>query len=106
MASDTGFPELDRLSLNLPCRVFTEDDVYAARLVDLSYGGACVEAPDLPEFTPSGLTRIEALGLGTLDVIFRWRRGARIGVSFRSDFEARPILEAFFAAQGEALTGA
>ncbi|MDF0599247.1 PilZ domain-containing protein [Psychromarinibacter sp. C21-152] len=86
-----------RVGLTLPCRVIAGDRTVPATLADLSYGGACIAAPHLPEDGPRAIQAIEVDALGTFDVIFRWRRGDRIGVSFRLDHDAKPRLERYFA---------
>ncbi len=88
-----------RVDMDLPCRIITGEHAFPAVLSDVSYDGACLQAPTLPEFLPLGLRAIELDGLGTLDVIFRWRRGDRVGVSFRLEHDARPRLERYFAAR-------
>lgn len=96
-------PDVARVHVAIPCDLVTDRRAFPAELYDLSYGGACLTAPGLPEFLPNGLQWIEATGLGRIDVIFRWRQGARIGVSFRSEYEVKPVLDAFFAERGIAL---
>ncbi len=89
-----------RVGIDLSCRVIAGDDVFPATLSDLSHGGACITAQDAPDFTGNSLKSLDIDGLGRLDVIYRWRRGARIGVSFLRDHDARPRIDAFLAERG------
>lgn len=100
MAGSPDNLEGGRVGMELPCRIVTGDRAFPAMLSDLSLEGACVMAPDLPEFMPLGLRAIEVDDIGSLDVIFRWRQGNRVGVSFRTEHDARPRLERFFADHG------
>ncbi len=84
-----------RVAIDLPCKIYTGSHAFAGRLSDLSFDGACLTAPGAPEFMPTGLEVLEVEGLGPIDVIFRWRRQERIGVSFRREHETRPRVEAF-----------
>lgn len=89
-----------RVPLDLPCQLVTADNAFAATVSDLSYGGACLTAPEVPEFLPRGVHFIDVDGLGTFDVTFRWRRGNRIGVSFAREHDARPRVAAFLKDRG------
>ncbi|WP_425049918.1 PilZ domain-containing protein [Psychromarinibacter sp. S121] len=94
------FMDDQRVPLGIQARLDTGSDGYDAIVTDLSYGGACLEAPDTPEFLPRGVLFLTIEDLGTLDVLFRWRKDNRLGVSFAREHDARPRLEAFFASRG------
>ena len=87
----------DRVSLDLACVATTLNSSVAGIVTDLSYGGACITLDaGNPGFPLSELRRIEADELGAFDIIFRWQRGEKIGVSFRSEDAARAPIKAFF----------
>ncbi|MDF0596956.1 PilZ domain-containing protein [Psychromarinibacter halotolerans] len=99
----SDFMDDRRVPLALSARLETGEGGYDATVTDLSYGGACLEAPDTPEALPKGTLFLTIDDLGTFDVLFRWRKDRRIGVSFVREHDARPRLEAFFASRGISL---
>lgn len=99
----SDFLDDGRVALDLPCHVVTWDQAIPGRISDLSFGGACLSAPGAPELSPREVQSLEVEGLGRVDVVFRWRRHDRIGVSFRQEYDARPRIEAFLEERGMAI---
>ena len=87
----------NRVPLNFSCTATAVHSEIAGILTDLSYSGACIEIdPDDLSFPLSDLRRIEVDGMGGFDIIYRWQRGDKIGVSFRTEDFARPKIAKFF----------
>ena len=90
-----------RAELRLPCRVQTPDIEMPATVVDLSYGGAGISVPSgLATFGANNVRQISIEGLGSFDVIFRWKTSDRMGVSFKSEDRAKARVKAYFDANG------
>ena len=90
-----------RVSLDIPCQIATWDIVYPALLVDLSYDGACLSLPEMADDCPNKeLKHLTLPDVGRLDIIFRWQRENRIGVSFRMEAVSRPLIAEFFDQNG------
>ena len=103
MASLSGFTQRrhGRAKLQLPCRVHTSEFEMPATVIDLSYGGAGIAMPPvLAAFSTGKVRQISIEGLGTFDVVFRWKTSDRMGVSFRSAASARKRVGAYFHEHG------
>lgn len=85
-----------RVALNLPCQLMTAEEQFAGKIVDLSFGGASIQLSEgLETANPRSIRHLTSDHIGLCDVIFRWERQGRIGVSFKNEDLVRPQLAEF-----------
>lgn len=104
MASPTALPsqnEMGRAVLNLACKLRTQAFECAATVADLSFDGAGIVVPsDLALGDAGRIWHLEIADLGSIEVLYRWESGDRIGVSFLSSQGLRDRLAVFFSSKG------
>ncbi|MBB5693117.1 methyl-accepting chemotaxis protein [Muricoccus pecuniae] len=87
-----------RVSLDLPCELVLDGKMHAARLVDISEGGAQVRTEANAAEGAAGELRVPALGLAGEAVVVGQRPGDALGLAFRSPIKLPADLAARFAA--------
>ena len=91
---------VDRFAVCLPCQLVATNARFHGTVVNLSWGGLCIEfADDLSEIELGTLQFVTVDSIGTLRVDGRWSRSRRIGVMFADQNAAREQIQSFMVSQ-------
>lgn len=88
--------EETRIPLRKPCTLHYPGGNLTAATFNISQKGVGIEMPDGSGwFNPDAIRSISIREIGVFDVRVRWKRGSRVGLSFRSQAPALQTLDSY-----------
>lgn len=94
LSGAVGANDKGRARFNIPCRVVSADIDLPATVTDLSPGGAGIVAgDDMRALADRRTGQVCIDGLGTFDVLFRWKDDGRLGVAVKSEETEQPRIQ-------------
>jgi len=85
-----------RVPLRTSCSLHYPGGILKAETFNISQKGVGIEMPDGSGwFNPDAIRSVSIREIGVFDVSVRWKRGNRVGLSFRSKAPAQQTLNAF-----------
>ena len=88
--------EETRISLRKSCTLHFPGGILAAETFNISQKGVGIELPSGSQWLNAAtIQSISIREIGVFDVSVRWKRGNRIGLSFRSQAPAQQTLDAY-----------
>ncbi|NIZ61744.1 hypothetical protein DL239_12260 [Sedimentitalea sp. CY04] len=94
--SQMPIEEETRIPLRTSCTLHYPSGNLAAETFNISQKGVGIDLPSGSQWlNPATIQSISIREIGVFDVSVRWKRGNRIGLSFRSQAPAQQTLDAY-----------
>lgn len=88
--------EETRVPLRKSCTLHYPGGILAAETFNISQKGVGIELPSGSQWlNPAAIQSVSIREIGVFDVSVRWKRGTRVGLSFRSQAPAQQTLDSY-----------